>query len=74
VCRLNPRRPSLVPGGGWVAKVIPDAGDDQHRDVQQIEVNQRVVKQDVTHASFLLIVPGDAFKNLPAHRLAALGL
>ena len=45
VRHLIPRRPGVVLDGGWVAQAIQDAGDEQRRDVQQIESNPRIVKQ-----------------------------
>jgi hypothetical protein len=44
------RRPRAVRDAGAVAQGIPENGDEQRRNVEQIELNQRVVKQDVSHA------------------------
>jgi hypothetical protein len=53
-------------------QAIPDEDDEQRRDVQQIEVNPRIVKQEGFHASALLIASRDTFKKPPVYRLAAL--
>jgi hypothetical protein len=58
--------------GAWVPQVIPGKGDEQDRDVKQIELNPRMVKQEFSHGFFDLFVSRDLFKKLPVDHLDAL--